>query len=254
MSRRRSIESDIFIVSPMKLIFAGSNSETKYFAATDGDSEIQPGDQRATDELCSSSEEMNTSIDSDTFVITPMKLSSNLSESTVKSDTENIVDQPQLVNNDEGSTIQSVYQKVNKNLQKQQQPMLRKRRQIRARIQASSTMAPTRLTFNESVVNSEADNLDSDPHSGNENLVDQSQFLASDGVSTIEPVHQNVTIRRRCHHQKPRRSTFEPVYQNIAAFNSIEAVGDQPVWWRFDDRAYISEHNGSTETQEKSPS
>ena len=52
--------------------------------------------------------------------------------------------------------------------------------------------------------------------------------MTSDGVSTIKPVHQNITIRRRRHHRKPRRSTIEPVYQNLAAFNSIEPVGDQP--------------------------
>ena len=218
---KSSVESDIFIVNPMKLNSTGSNSVAKQFVdqspclVTDGGSEIQSADQRATKKLCSS-EEMNSSIDSDTFVITPMKLTFSLSGSTVNFDTENILDQAQFMDKDGGSTIQSVRQDATKNLPKSSINEEAKERNSNTDSDIFN-IAPMRLTFNESVVTYEA-----------ENLVDQPQFLTSDGVSAIEPVHQNVTIRRRRHHRKPRRSTIEPVYQNLAAFKSIEAVGDQP--------------------------
>ena len=220
---KSSMESDIFIVNPIKLTSAGTdfNAGTKQIVdqspcrVTDGGSEIQAADQKATKKLCSS-EEMNTSINSDTFVITPMKLTFNSSESTVNFDTENILDQAQLKDKDGGSTIQSVRQDANKNLQKHSSSKGAKKTYSNTD-SGIFNIAPMRLTFD-----------DSDFHSETENLVHQPQFLTSDGVSTIEPVHQNVTIRRRRHHRKPRRSTIEPVYQNIAAFKSIEAVGDQP--------------------------
>ena len=145
-----------------------------------------------------------------------MKITFNLSESTVNSATANIVDQPQFMDNDGGSMIQSVHQDATKELHKNSS-------NEEAKETNSSTdsgifnIAPMMLTFSESIVNSET-----------ENLVDQPQFQINDGVSTIEPVYQNVTIQKRRHHRKPRRSTVEPVYQNVTALKSIEAVGDQP--------------------------
>ena len=140
-----------------------------------------------------------------------MKIAFNLLESTVNSDTENIVDQ---------SMIQSVHREATISTKELQNSSSNEdAKETNSSMDSGIfNIAPMRLTFNESVVNSET-----------ENIVDQPQFLANDGVSTIEPVYQNVTIRRRRRNRKQRRSTIEPVYQNITPLISIETVADQPV-------------------------